>query len=398
MSELNAFPGRRAAQPMNQKISSPKSRDKLLHLQIQSRLKKGIDSGEYQPGTQLPTEKQIMHEFGVSRGTVIRAIRELQSQGILWRKRGAGTYVADIDDTVAQDQPSLHVARLSPISFEHFGGGFQDRLNQTLASLCSQHHAMMSLHCAPPGTEPFQTRLMHACEQIISRKPRSAIYTPMELPADEMSFNTHLTDALQSAGIRVILIDRDICIYPQRSRYTWIGFDNRRSSSLLTRHLLDQGYKRIAFLGTSNSSTAAWDRLCGYLDSLRMRGIPIDDSLIHLIPSLPDDRVCDQLLAGDPPDAIICKDGQFGVFIAQMLIRRGIALGTQMGLAGFDEDHRVQFLPVRLTHISQAVIPLATAAVSVALRDDEHAFEGEHIQIKSDLIIHPSTCGIGRTC
>ena len=53
-----------------------------------------IQSGEWQVGQRIPSERDLMHCFGVSRTTVRQSIDYLVKEGILQRRRGAGTFVA----------------------------------------------------------------------------------------------------------------------------------------------------------------------------------------------------------------------------------------------------------------------------------------------------------------
>jgi GntR family transcriptional regulator len=61
--------------------------------QLQQILRKRIESGEFKPDDQFPTENQLCQEYGVSRGTVGRAIKILVDEGWLRRVRGRGTFV-----------------------------------------------------------------------------------------------------------------------------------------------------------------------------------------------------------------------------------------------------------------------------------------------------------------
>lgn len=56
-------------------------------------LRKRIESGEFKPDDQFPTEEQLCQEYGVSRGTVGRAIKILVDEGWLCREQGRGTFV-----------------------------------------------------------------------------------------------------------------------------------------------------------------------------------------------------------------------------------------------------------------------------------------------------------------
>ncbi len=64
------------------------------HRAIQDNLLKRIHSGEWQPGSLIPTEAALAGEFGCARTTVNRALRQLASEGLVIRKRHSGTRVA----------------------------------------------------------------------------------------------------------------------------------------------------------------------------------------------------------------------------------------------------------------------------------------------------------------
>jgi len=65
-----------------------------LYLQIAEGLLDRIEAGELSPGDRLPSERELSHTLSVNRMTLRRALRLLESQGLLIRRQGDGTYVA----------------------------------------------------------------------------------------------------------------------------------------------------------------------------------------------------------------------------------------------------------------------------------------------------------------
>ena len=57
-------------------------------------LRQAILNGTYAPGAQLPTETELAEQFDVSRGTVIKGVGLLVSEGIVTRRQGAGSFVS----------------------------------------------------------------------------------------------------------------------------------------------------------------------------------------------------------------------------------------------------------------------------------------------------------------
>ncbi|WP_066295424.1 GntR family transcriptional regulator [Bacillus sp. FJAT-29937] len=69
-----------------------------LYHQVKDYLNEKIVNGDWEPGYQLPSEKELAIQFNVSTITVKRAIHDLVSKGILYRQRGRGTFVRKKDD------------------------------------------------------------------------------------------------------------------------------------------------------------------------------------------------------------------------------------------------------------------------------------------------------------
>jgi DNA-binding GntR family transcriptional regulator len=63
------------------------------YAQIITALQERIDSGEYPPGSLMPSEHQLSAEFGTARPTVVRALRVLRQEGWIDTQQGKGSFV-----------------------------------------------------------------------------------------------------------------------------------------------------------------------------------------------------------------------------------------------------------------------------------------------------------------
>jgi len=77
----------------NRKIKQP------LYLQLADELREGIAEKQWQPGDLLPSETRLCRDYGVSRGTVVKALDVLLKEGLAQRRQGVGTFVT---------RPALH--------------------------------------------------------------------------------------------------------------------------------------------------------------------------------------------------------------------------------------------------------------------------------------------------
>src|ERR1700727_873408 len=122
-----------------------------LYLQVKQHIRTNIDSGRWGTSTRVPSENEIVREFGVSRMTANRALKELSDEGILVRIAGVGSFVADrharshpleirgIDEEIRQ-RGHLHRAEIVSLGrvragaglAEDFGVGPRDELYRSL--------------------------------------------------------------------------------------------------------------------------------------------------------------------------------------------------------------------------------------------------------------------------
>ncbi|HIP70165.1 MAG TPA: PLP-dependent aminotransferase family protein, partial [Anaerolineae bacterium] len=78
-----------------------RTNDTPLYLQIYDQLKMAILAGEIGPGMRLPSSRQLAQAHGVGRITVTQAYEQLEREGYVYGRTGAGTYVSD-DMSVAE--------------------------------------------------------------------------------------------------------------------------------------------------------------------------------------------------------------------------------------------------------------------------------------------------------
>src|SRR5262245_65514573 len=65
------------------------------YLQIANHLRDRILGGELQAGDEVPSERQLSVDWGVSRPTATRALETLRVWGLVQSRQGSGTYVMD---------------------------------------------------------------------------------------------------------------------------------------------------------------------------------------------------------------------------------------------------------------------------------------------------------------
>ena len=87
-----------------------------LYRQIKTLILQGLASGEWRSGEVIPSEGELAIRYGVSQGTVRKAIDEMAAENLVIRRQGKGTFVASHDDPRA----FFRFLRLVPL-----GGGIE---------------------------------------------------------------------------------------------------------------------------------------------------------------------------------------------------------------------------------------------------------------------------------
>ena len=75
----------------------PSTADSAPYSRVKRHLKEALAQGRFPPGALMPSEAELVGQFGVSRMTVNRALRELQGEGLIDRVQGVGTFAARLN-------------------------------------------------------------------------------------------------------------------------------------------------------------------------------------------------------------------------------------------------------------------------------------------------------------
>lgn len=326
---------------------------KPRHRHVFDTLLAEIASGRFQPGDRLPTEAELAKTFSASRSTIARAMRDLKLRGLLNRQRGGGTHIAR--------QEAKRIALFTPFTQSAADLGFiGGQIHAHLSELASHRGDHLRLQILGRAGGDRLEQMMAATRAIIEQGVAGVFYYPVEFPKETAHYNQLVVDKLIAAGIAMVAVDRDIVSFPDRSKLPLVTYDNRRGGYLVTDHLIKQGRRRIAFIGSPFVSSAASDRLRGYCDALEDNGLPVQKSLIRraTLEEL-DAPFCQSLMSQAKPDAIVCKMDHYAALVGRHLVGMGMTIGRDVMLAGFDDEPLAELLPVPLTTIRFPADPFA---------------------------------------
>lgn len=90
-----------------------------IYVQLISQIKYLVSSGRLAPGEQLPPVRKLAEQLVVNPNTVARAYRELESEGVVACRRGAGVFVAEgVSPLARREQTRILAERIDQLLIE----------------------------------------------------------------------------------------------------------------------------------------------------------------------------------------------------------------------------------------------------------------------------------------
>jgi GntR family transcriptional regulator len=83
-----------------------------LYAQIATRLRVAIAAGELCPGDSLPSVRQLAGQLRINPATVVQAYRDLELEGLVTTRQGAGTFIQDVAPERRQRERTSQAQRL----------------------------------------------------------------------------------------------------------------------------------------------------------------------------------------------------------------------------------------------------------------------------------------------
>lgn len=154
----------------------------------------------------------------------------------------------------------------------------------------------------------------------------------------------------------------------------WVDNNNLSVSYELTKHLISQGFKRIAFLGISSEYTVTIDRLEGYKKALEDNGLAFDNDLV-VEGKFNDDEgyeLMNNLFTnGITPDAVIAVDDFLAFGVIAAIREKGLSVPEDIAVAGFNNVPLSEYMTPSLTSVEVNAFTLGIKAFELLLADIE---------------------------
>ena len=346
--------------------SEPVGRQQLF-LALQER----IDQGRYAPGSWLPTERALAHEFGLDRSAIRHALGQLEDLGLIVREAGKRPWVRGSRPAPPNSGGTARPANtglrtivailpqhpLYPASLAIMHG-----INATLRSTEAPYRLqVIDTH---GGSESRETTLEKQALDSVIREEISGVVLWQLGGADTLP---QLRE-LERRGIPVVFVDR----FPPGPTCDFVGGDNHAGIEAAVEYLCSLGHRRIAHLTTDEQATAVLERLHAYKEAMLTAGFAPCPDWIFRIPHDETTNVspaCDHYFSlPEPPTAVVALNDALAYrFIAECQ-KRGKTVPEDVSVIGFDDVEQHSPRPALLTTLHQPFAKMGRRAADLLLR------------------------------
>lgn len=176
-----------------------------------------------------------------------------------------------------------------------------------------------------------------------------------------------LFEEIQRRAVPTVILGHSA---PFCAAFPSVETDDIAAAAAATRHLIELGHTRIAFLAGPMVSPAAADRLEGYRRALREAGIPEDDRLVFNAGSTVEDGAAAalQFIQETPhATAIQAVSDLVAIGAANALLNQGVRIPQDLSVVGYGNILTSEFFRVPLTTVRQPKLRLGTVAMDLMM-------------------------------
>ena len=167
--------------------------------------------------------------------------------------------------------------------------------------------------------------------------------------------------ALADINMPVILFDR-VCL---TDMFSTVVADGEHSAQMATQHLLDNGSKRVAFIGGANHLDIVRRRKHGYLEALRENRIPIQKELVVCRKiDYEEGKIATESLLSlpQPPDAILAMNDTLAFAAMEVIKSHGLRIPQDVAIIGYTDEQHANYVEPKLSAVSHQTYRMGETA------------------------------------
>lgn len=333
---------------------------KISFKTIYNTLKDQILKEAFSPGSMLPTEQTLAQKYSVSRPTIAKVYNQLQAEGFIKKTKGLGTVV------IYQCSNRVYTFGLL------LPGAGESEIFSIINDQLLRQSEIGRFNCLWEGAtassaEIRRTLIETCCESYINKKVDGIFFSPLERVPDANELNVKICKTIREAGIPLILIDRDIRTFPERSEFDVICLDNFSAGCIMAKHLIDRGCEALHFFYRPDSASSVDLRLSGVRDTVLRNGYSFTEKNIFC--GNPEDlNYVKQMEIIPGKTGIVCANDSTAAVLMSSLDALGIKISSDVLMCGYDDMKYSKHLKHSLTSYRQPCEEIANLSIELLMR------------------------------
>jgi len=338
-----------------------------LYEQVRQQVLDYIVEHDLKPGDAIPTEAELAERYGVSVGTVRRALHQLVDQEILYRQPGRGTFLTELSRERAKRKGFL--ACIVPYIRDAFASTVIAGVQHTAQE--SDYALLLHNSYGRPDLE----------EEILRQSLGSAEGIVL-LPVGRTSLPPMMRELLQRR-FPLVFVDRLPTLDVKDVNY--VISDNYGGAYAAVQHIIELGHRRIGLALTANAkvNSSVAQRAGGYRQALRDHGLEVDEALIleglatrreFVEPGSAEGREktanferIQEFLRREQPTAVFAVNDLIAIDVWRAAEQMGLSIPQDLCIVGFDDADFLRDLGISLTTVAQDAFRAGREAVEVLI-------------------------------
>lgn len=197
-------------------------------------------------------------------------------------------------------------------------------------------------------------------------------------------------EALKDINMPLILFDR-VCLTDQ---FSSVVADGAQSAQMATQHLLDNGSKRVAFIGGANHLDIVKRRKHGYLEALRDNRIPIEKELVVCRKiDYEEGKIATETLLSlpQPPDAILAMNDTLAFAAMEVIKKHGLRIPEDIAIIGYTDEQHANYVDPKLSAVSHQTYKMGEVACQLLIEHIKGDKTIKQVMIPTHLQIRESS-------
>lgn len=221
---------------------------------------------------------------------------------------------------------------------------------------------------------------MKLIDTFLNRQVDGLIIAPVENAGEQIS-------QLLQETIPFVLIDR----YFPEIKTNYVTLDNFKASQQAVDHLVQSGYKKIAFITYQSNLFNLMERRRGYITALKKNDIQSKKSWVKEIPfsnsvKCVEKAINDLLSMKEKVDAIIFASNTLSAAGLKYINNLGIKIPAELAIISFDESDALDLFYPPVTHIKQPLREMGQQTVKILLENIEKNNKITQVKMEGELV------------